>query len=154
MLKNLNIYKNKHVPINYKINSRAIRLSVLAGLIDTDGHYDSKRHCYEIAQKLKSVADDILFLALSLGYIAYANYRQKYCMYKGKRRYGWYYIMHLHGTNMAEVPCLLSRKKSLPHTHRTDLLVGINIHAYGYGRYYGFQTDGNHLVVLNNFTVI
>jgi len=153
MLRNLNIYKNKHVPLIYKANSRDVRLAVLAGLLDTDGYYDKAKHAYEITQKLKVIADDILFLARSLGFVAYSTYRQCYCTYKGVKKYGWYYRVHISGTNMCDIPCLVERKKAVPHTNRNDLLVGIDVKPFGFGRYYGFQIDGNHLFLLGDFTV-
>ena len=153
MLRTLNIYKNKHVPLIYKANSREVRLAVLAGLLDTDGYYDKAGHKYAITQKLKAIADDILFLARSLGFVAYSKYRQGFCTYKGVKKYGWYHYVHISGTNMCDIPCLLPRKKAVHHTNRNDLLVGIDVQPFGFGRYYGFEIDGNHLFLLGDFTV-
>lgn len=153
MLRVLNIYNNKHVPQIYKANSKDVRLKVLAGLLDTDGTYDKNKHCYCITQKIKAIADDILFLARSLGFVAYSKYTQSFCTYKGEEKYGWYHSVHISGTNMCDIPCRVLRKKAVPHTNRNNLLVGIDVKPYGFGRYYGFEIDGNHLFLLGDFTV-
>jgi replicative DNA helicase len=49
ILNKYNLLNNKHIPDNYKINSRENRLKLLAGLIDSDGYYHCKT--YEISQK-------------------------------------------------------------------------------------------------------
>ena len=41
-LRKLDVLNNKHIPSLYKINSHANRLQLLAGLIDSDGCYDTK----------------------------------------------------------------------------------------------------------------
>jgi hypothetical protein len=55
----------KHVPYWYKVGSRQTRLQVLAGLIDTDGSLNSG--CYEYVSKSKRLADDVAFMARSVG---------------------------------------------------------------------------------------
>jgi hypothetical protein len=45
-LKGLDLIHNKHIPEIYLRNSKEVRLQVLAGLIDTDGHLASAT--YEI----------------------------------------------------------------------------------------------------------
>jgi replicative DNA helicase len=144
-LKELNLYGNKHVPLNYKANSRHIRLAVLAGLIDTDGHYDEGKQAYEITQKLEVLADDICYLARSLGFVAYKN--------KCEKITGEYFRVHLCGNNLCSIPCLLERKKSKKTKARTDLLVGITVEEIGRGDYYGFTVDANHRFLLGDFTV-
>lgn len=85
-----------------------------AGIIDTDGYYDAKGHSYEIVQKSKILSDDILFLARSLGFVAYQREVQKFCTYKGEKKYGWYYNVHISGSMMHEIPCRLEKKKNYP----------------------------------------
>ncbi len=38
LLRQLDVAGNKHIPHIYKANSREVRLQVLAGIVDTDGH--------------------------------------------------------------------------------------------------------------------
>ena len=48
-LKENNLILNKHIPHHYKCNSRQNQLSLLAGIIDSDGY--CYHNCYEIVQK-------------------------------------------------------------------------------------------------------
>ncbi len=150
-LKRYNLIDNKHVPDVYKINSREVRLQVLAGLIDTDGYLTNK--IYEITQKSKQLTDDIVFLARSLGFNTVTKLVAKSCMYNGVRRVGEYYRTHICG-RIEEIPVKILRKKSEPYAHSKDpLKYGINVNPIGEGDYYGFVIDGNHRYVLGDFTV-
>ena len=40
-LKNNDLINNKHIPDDYKMNSKENRLKILAGIIDSDGHYSN-----------------------------------------------------------------------------------------------------------------
>ncbi len=40
------LYGNKHIPEDYKINSQDIQLSVVAGLLDTDGTYNKSKNFF------------------------------------------------------------------------------------------------------------
>ena len=60
LLKKYNVLDdNKHIPKIYKINSREIRLQILAGLIDIDGSYYKTSNSYEICQKNNTFTEDI-----------------------------------------------------------------------------------------------
>lgn len=150
-LKKYNLLNNKHIPYDYKINSESTRLSLLAGLIDSDGYmYDN---CYEITQKNKELADDILFLTRSLGFRSNMKECQKSCMYKGEKREGTYYRIIFSG-DTDKVPVLLSRKTAIPRKQIKDPLVyGIKIEKLEIDDYYGFEIDGNHRFLLGDFTV-
>ena len=78
-LQNYDVINNKHIPIQYKTNSRNIRLQLLAGLIDSDGYY--KNGCYEITQKNKRLAQDIVDICRSLGFGTFVKECQKSCKY-------------------------------------------------------------------------
>jgi hypothetical protein len=85
-LRDLDLLGNKHVPSSYLHNDRETRLQILAGLLDSDGYYT--KGCYEIIQKREDLADDIVYLARSLGFAAYAKDVEKSCMYLGEKRTG------------------------------------------------------------------
>ena len=53
LMRGIDVLGNKHIPHLYKANSREVRLQVLAGLIDTDGHQHG--NTYDIIQKNKKV---------------------------------------------------------------------------------------------------
>ena len=148
MLKKYNVFGNKHIPDDYKINSERIRLSILAGLLDSNSHLE--KNCYEIIQKNKKLSDDILFLARSLGFKAYMKECQKSGTYKDNRIY---YRIYISG-NTEKIPTLLERNKASQLTHMKDHLVyDIDIEKLDVADYYGFTIDGNHRFLLGDFTV-
>ena len=65
-LRNLNLYKNKHIPEKYKYGSIEQRIALLQGLMDTDGTIDEQGHC-EFTQTNKRLAEDVCELLVSLG---------------------------------------------------------------------------------------
>jgi hypothetical protein len=150
-LQSNDLINNKHVPVHFKINSRDIRLRVLAGLIDTDGYLSN--NCYEITQKSKVLADDIIFLARSLGFTTTTKLVQKSCIYKGERRIGQYYRTNIIG-DIANIPVKILRKQgNIRKINKDPLKYGIQVIPKGLGDYYGFTLDGNNRYVLGNFTV-
>ena len=58
--------KTKFIPDIYKYNSKEIRLELLRGLLDTDGYCDKNGNC-NYSSISKQLAEDVLFLARSLG---------------------------------------------------------------------------------------
>ncbi len=153
-LKNNNLLGHKHIPQNYKCNSREVRLKLLAGLIDTDGHYDKNGKGYEIIQKSHKLSNDIVYLGRSLGYWTTMNKCTKGCNTKNRYVSGTYYRMYISGNNLDEIPVLIPRKKAEKRKHSSDPLVyGIKVVPAGRGEYYGVHLDGNHRYLLGNFTV-
>lgn len=150
-LKKYNLINNKHVPDDYKYTSRDVRLQVLAGLIDTDGFLDNGT--YEITQKSKQLADDIVYLSRSLGFAVSNKLVQKSCMYKGERSVGNYYRIHISG-EIQQIPVKILRKQASSRRQIKDVLrYGITIEPLGEGDYYGFMLDGNSRYLLGDFTV-
>jgi len=147
-----NLIKNKHIPYNYKCNSRKIRLAILAGLLDTDGYYTN--NCYEIIQKSKVLAEDITFIARSLGFACYMKQCQKTCTNsKNGPKTGTYYRMYISGS-FEDLPILVTRKKGNKRCQiKNHLVTGIKIEQLGIDDYYGFEIDGNRRFLLGDFTV-
>jgi len=153
-LKDLNMINNKHIPNIYKINSRENRLKLLAGIIDTDGHYSKKNKGFDIIQKNETLLNDILFLVRSLGYSAHKSKCEKNCMYKGNKVEGTYYRLFISGNNLSEIPTKCPRKQAEIRLQNKDpLKIGFKVKSIGRGNYYGFELDNNHRYVLGNFTV-
>ena len=69
MLNKYNLVQNKHIPYDYKCNSRDIQLELLAAIIDSDGYLSN--NTYDIIQKNEWLLDDIIFITRSLGFAAY-----------------------------------------------------------------------------------
>ena len=153
-LRHYDLIDNKHIPDSYKTNDRNVRLQILAGLIDTDGWFNIDDRYFEITQKSKRLSDDIVFIARSLGFAATQNECEKYCVYKGERRYGLYYRVNIYGEGLDQIPTKCPRKKvDFKERHKNALVSAIEVVPLGMGNYYGFELDGNHRYVLGNFTV-
>jgi len=133
---------NKHIPDVYKFNNRDVRLELLAGIIDSDGHLRNK--CYDIMQRNYRLSQDIVWLARSVGLKANMNTFVK------KQTFHRIVI----SGNTHEIPCLLLRKRTESCGRASNSLVcGIEIEDLGLGSYYGFTIDGNHRFLLGDFTV-
>jgi len=154
ILKGYNLINNKHIPTQYKCNSREVRLQLLAGLIDTDGYYSKYNNALEITQKNKKLAEDILWIVRSLGFRGMIKECTKSCTYKGEKKYGQYYRTTITGRGLQDIPTLLERKKPREHKQIKGCLnTGINVIPLEEDEYYGFQIDGNSRFLLGDFTV-
>ena len=153
VLRNYNLLNNKHIPDDYKINSRENRLKLLAGLIDSDGYYHCKT--YEISQKNNLLAHDIVYLVKSLGFACSCKKVKKSCYYNNVKKEGEYNRIHISGDNLTEIPVLCKRKKCNEERkiNKPALEYHFKIKSEGIGNYYGFEIDGNHKFILGNFIV-
>ena len=139
-LQEYNLVGNKHIPHVYKTNFFDVRLQVLAGLLDADGHLEGD--CFEIVQNNKTLANDIVYIARSLGFAAYI---------KGPITGPFRTII---SGNTDIIPTKLDRKKATPRKQiKNHLVTRIKLESIGVGDYYGFTIDGNHRFVLGDFTV-
>ena len=149
-LKKLDLINNKHIPNEYKITSIENRLELLAGLLDTDGYLKSDNG-YEITQKNKSIAEDIVFIARSLGLSAYMFESKK--SIKSINFTGLYYRIHIYG-DCNKIPVRIKYKKAENRKQKKNhLLTGITIEEAGYGDYYGFEIDGDKQFLLGDWQV-
>jgi len=139
---------NDHIPTDYKFNSRENRLKLLAGLLDSDGYYDTKKHCFEFLCRNEKLMDDVIYLCRSLGFACY----------KSNKKTSWSDYNHgsitISGKGMEEIPTLIPRKKAVPRKQIKDVLVtGIKIEYVNEDDYYGFMLDGNCRYLMGDFTV-
>jgi len=140
VLRKYNILNHSHIPHKYKVNTRANRLKLLAGLIDSNGYY--KKSVYKIIQKTNQLSDDIKFLCRSLGYI---------CTHEKITKTG---VLSISGSNIYEIPVLLQRKKAYKTIPtKNQLCTGISVQPLGIDDYYGFSIDNNRRYLLGDFTV-
>lgn len=124
------------IPLHYKCNSRKIQLELLAGLVDSAGHYNG--NCYEIVHLNETILDDIVFLARSLGFS---------CVKINKHA-------NICGFGLKDIPIKRIQKKAYPHKPTPDCLTyKIKLEKLQEDDYYGFEIDGNHRFVLGDFTV-
>ena len=141
-IKQYNLINNKHIPKDYIINSRDVRLKVLAGIIDTDGSLDHDGIRISISHK--RVIDDVVFLARSLGFCVSVNKKDEKVQSEA-------YIVNISG-NISDIPTLSERKKcNNSKKHNTN--GAITISKSKERKFVGFSITGNRRFVINDFTV-
>ena len=139
---------NKFIPHPYLVASRIDRLSLLAGLLDSDGY--ANKSGIDYITKSRELATDIAFLLRSLGYATHCT--TKYCSCQTEAG-GWFYRISAWG-DFECVPCRLKRRKPESRKQKKNVLrTGFKIETAGYGNYYGFMLDGDHLYLDGNFIV-
>ncbi len=152
-----NLTNNKHIPREYLLNDRATRLAVLAGLIDTDGHVSREGTRATITQGgcHKRLADDIVYLARSLGFCVSVNLHNTKWTVGEETRHGMAYHINISGETLGDIPTRLPRKKCQgTKIRKTGSSTGfLTVEDAGIGAYVGLSIDGNERFVLNDFTV-
>lgn len=147
--KSLGLKNNKHIPTIYKINSRDVRLKILAGLLDTDGSL----HCngFDFIQKNKTISEDVVFISRSLGLAAYIKECKKADQHG---TVGTYYRVSISG-NTDEIPTLIKRKQATERQQIKNVLrTGFRLQKIAdQEEYFGFTVDKDNLYLLNDFTV-
>jgi hypothetical protein len=129
----------------YKCNSRANRLMLLAGIIDESGTYDSKEHQYEIIYNEENIANDIVFVARSLGFLTYVK--------KNNNVNSSDFHIYIKG-NLSKIPTIHFRLPKILEQEEEDILVtNIQVNYVNEDDYYGFMLDGNCRYVMGDFTV-
>lgn len=136
----------KHLPEIYKRNSRAVRLGVLAGLLDSDGHL-SKKKGFVFSNSVLTLCKDVCWLARSLGFKAYVMKFKYTC--NGKK--GVAYRTYIQG-KISEIPTKLPRKQA-NDSPKASLRTTIKVEPIGEGEWFGVSLDGNQRYLLADFTV-
>lgn len=142
----MGVKDNKFIPKNYICTDRESRLQFLAGIIDTDGNYDARKHNFEIIQKLESVTAGIVYIARSLGIkttvktkvVNGCTYYRIFLLSKG-----WI------------IPTKVKCKQCPEYTalQKNPLECRFDIESIGKDEYYGFEVDGDSLCLLEDFTI-
>jgi replicative DNA helicase len=150
-LQEIGVLNNKHIPDNYLYNSTVKRLELLAGLLDSDGHYLVQSNGYEITQKNKALAEQIKYLCDTLGF------RVSFTAKKASIRKTGYestvYRIRIYG-DIDRIPLKVQHKISRPWASPVDWRVtGIRVEKDIVDDYYGFEIDGNHLFLLEDMSV-
>lgn len=150
-LKKLEVLNNKHIPLLYKANDYSVQRNVLAGILDADGSFDKKGKVFDFINKNEILANDVAYIARSLGLAAYVSVCQKTCVNNGVE--GTYFRVCISG-DLTIIPCKIARKIPSERNSVKDVLkVGIQIVPAGVGDYFGFELDGDKLFLLADFTV-
>lgn len=148
-LRKMGVLGNKHIPQQYMASSRQQRLSLLAGIIDSDGHL-GRGITYEVTMKNEGLIRQIAMLANTLGFRATVKSRMAQAQ-SGPPTQVW--RVHISG-DFRDVPCLLKRKRSAGNSNRVNqTTTGISIEPDCVDDYYGFEVDGNGRFLLGDCTV-
>lgn len=159
-IKKYNLLGNKHIPLEYFNNSREVRLKLLAGLIDTDGHVpkDQEGKRAVIIQSNEHLSKQIIKLARSLGFVVNYTIRERKnvkifdCEPKDYKNQ---YVINISGENLSEIPTILPRKKcSNSKANKDYLRTSIEVVPLGKGNYYGWSVNDNNRFLLDDFTVV
>ena len=165
-LQKLNMINNKHVPSIYKCNSRENRLKLLAGFVDSNGHFTKNGFDFTFLHKNNRLIDDIIFLARSLGFASYKSINKtSWIQCKGIRKNGTAIKLIISGQGIEQIPTLiLSKRANANKMVKEDavkedvvkedvLITDIKVKYVNEDNYYGFVIDGNRRFLLGDFTV-
>ena len=146
-LNRLGVLNNKFIPKDYIVTDRKSRLEFLAGIIDTDGSFDSRKGNFEIAQKNPYITAGIVYIARSCGLKTTVTER----VIKGTT---YYRIMIL--SNAWEIPTKITRKQCKEYIalQKNPLECRFDVESIGIDDYYGFEVDGDQLCLLEDFTIV
>ncbi|HUW55587.1 MAG TPA: Hint domain-containing homing endonuclease, partial [Planctomycetota bacterium] len=138
----------KHIPAQYLHNSREVRLELLAGLLDSDGHMHGAG--FDIVTRWRAIADGLAALVRSLGMACYVSP----CRKRAQTGFvGNYYRLSISGDTHL-IPTRIAHKRAPTRRQkRTVLHTGFTLQHLGEGGYYGFTLEGDGRYLLRDFTV-
>lgn len=149
--RDLGLNGNKRIPHSYLVASVEARQELLAGLIDSDGHM-YRSGTAEFVNTNRALAEDAARVARSLGLAAYVIPYQPKSGF-GQRR-ELIFRVSISG-DLTPIPTRIQRKRGTPRAGHKDVLrTGFRIEPAGTGDYFGFELDGDHLFLLDDFTVV
>ncbi len=156
-----NVFYNKDIPNDYIYTTRENRLKLLAGLIDTDGSYSKRDAVYTFTQSYdrKHIVEKAAFIARSLGFKVttdvYNSTEAKYILDNDSITFPQKTVTMriLHWDT--EIPTLIERKQAsvsnkIGHIEYSNF----KVRPVGLGEFYGIELDGDHLFVLDDFTIV
>lgn len=157
-LRSNNLINNKHIPHNFKTSSINQRLELLAGIIDSDGHYQVKMKQYELTLKNEKLTDDCVYLCRSLGFACYKKQVVKTCNYVKNDKMvnfsGIYYRIQIYGDEIYKIPCRINKKMAEKRSKNKNALSdSFKIEIMDDDKYYGFELDGNHRYTTGDFFI-
>ena len=147
-----NLKNNKHVPDIIKFSSKENRLKLLAGYIDADGYKRSgTSFSYEACSVSETLANDIAFVARSLGFKVNISLRKKKC--HNNDAIETYYYLYIQG-ECSNIPVLIERKKFSGKRTKEWKYCQFKVEDLGYEEeFVSFELDGDHLYLHENFLV-
>lgn len=153
------ILNRKDIPDDYLHGSVEDKLQLMAGLIDTDGHFSKRDRIYTFSQceSRKHIVDKLAFIARSLGFKCslhmYKTAGTKHICGNKSTCQNTYTLRIIDG--LYDIPCKITRKKHHWIQKRTKRsLTNFKVSYSHIGKYKGITTDGDHFFVLKDFTVV
>ena len=153
------ILNRKDIPDDYLHGSVEDKLQLMAGLIDTDGHFSKRDRIYTFSQceSRKHIVDKLAFIARSLGFKCslhmYKTAGTKHICGNKSTCQNTYTLRIIDG--LYDIPCKIARKKHHWIQKRTKRsLTNFKVSYSHIGKYKGITTDGDHFFVLKDFTVV
>ena len=150
-LRKLNVYNNKHIPMQYMKSSIESRLQLLAGIIESDGYSDKNKNIISIGMSRKHLIDQIRFLALSCG-LSCSNVSEKTTNFNTKS-----YNISISG-NLGIIPLITKKKSFDGYTPKTrGRRNKVTVEYLDRGEYVGIQVDAScddeRKLILSDFTI-
>ena len=128
------------------------RAQLLSGLLDTDGSFSKKKHCYEITVKQEKFAQSIRFLCLSLGIYASKIQTKKVRLKQWKEARN-YYRLFIRGDE--KIKCRVERKKFDGFSFiKKNNISRFKVTRIGKGDYYGWTVTKDNLYLNKDLQVI
>jgi replicative DNA helicase len=143
VLSKMNLTESKFIPESYKVNSRDIRLKLLAGIIDCEGFVN--KNCYELTLKNDTLANDIVFLCNSLGFYTSKSTQKN-----------TFYIRLIISGDLSQIPVLdpkkvLEQRKQIKNVLHTGIAIEP---TYDTNSCLQISLDGNGRFLTSDFTVL
>ena len=150
-LKKINVYNNKHIPMQYMQSSIETRLQLLAGLIESDGYSDKKKNIISIGMSRKDLIEQIRFLALSCG-LSCSNIQEQTTNFNTKS-----YRISISG-ELSRIPLITEKKSFEGYTPSSrGRRNKVSVEYLDKGEYIGIQVDGEtddeRKLILGDFTI-
>ncbi|OQO08910.1 hypothetical protein B0A48_05800 [Cryoendolithus antarcticus] len=141
----------KHIPAVYMDNSREVRLALLAGMIDSDGHYAYWVHAITISQAEEWHSRhfwDTVTLAQSLGFTV--------CTWRRDRTKASPQLEMKICGDIDEIPCLLIRKQPLKRSHAVRSGFGVQkiVRETMDRDYTHFVLDGDQCYLRDDYIIL
>jgi hypothetical protein len=147
----VNLDGSKSLRVNLLKYSPEVRLQILAGVIDSDGHVH-RSTTVEITQKRKELAETVRALAGSLGYAVSAVHATRKTCQTGFE--GMYYRMTFcRSKGTPDIPTKVPRKTIQESVGRDTRLRTFDITEVAGGTWAGITVDGDNLYLLDSFIV-
>lgn len=151
ILREYDLLDNKHIPDDFKYNSRENRLQLLAGLLDGNGYLTHVT--FEISTKYVKLKDDVLYLGRSLGFYCNAKLETKRIKSRDFKRKYW--RIRIVG-DIHLIPTKVKRKQAKRIERRKNpLYTGIDVEYLGKKTFYSISLDetSDQLYILGDGTV-